>query len=85
MGPATVSATLTPMPLDQMVQGQWDDQYRWEAKATRWDPPPNIQPGQPVMVRLALDVYWKTQPGKQEKKLSLETYQLRAEPPRPIQ
>lgn len=77
--------TLVAMPLDLKLQGRWDDQYRWEALATRWNPPPDTAPGQPVLVRIALDVFWKTQPGKQEKKLSLETYQLRPEPQRPIQ
>lgn len=77
--------TLMAMPLDRKLQGRWDDQYRWEAQATRWNPPPDTAPGQPVLVRIALDVFWKTQPGKQEKKLSLETYQLRPEPPRPVQ
>ncbi len=77
--------TLMAMPLDQKLQGRWDDQYRWEAQATRWNASPDIPPGQPVLVRVSLDVFWKTQPGKQEKKLSLETYQLRPEPPRPVQ
>ena len=77
--------TLVAMPLDQKLQGRWDDQYRWEALATRWNQPLVTPPGQPVLVRIALDVFWKTQPGKPEKKLSLETFQLRPEPPRPAQ
>jgi general secretion pathway protein I len=77
--------TLMAMPLDQKLQGRWDDQYRWEAQATRWNAPPDTAPGQPVLVRIALDVFWKTQPGKLEKKLSLETFQLRPEPPRSVQ
>ena len=83
-GIETDAHTLLPMPLDQKVQGRWDDQYRWEALATRWNAPPDTTSGQPVLVRLALDVYWKTQPGKPEKKLSLETSQLMPEPPRPV-
>src|SRR5258708_3263609 len=79
------AGTQLALPLDQKLQGHWDDQYRWEAEATRWNTPPNIPPGQPMLVRIALDVFWKTQPGKPERKLSLETYQLRPEPPRPIQ
>ena len=84
-GVDTGAGTLLAMPLDQKLQGRWDDQYRWEAQATRWNSPPETLPGQPVLVRIALDVFWKTQPGKPEKKLSLETYQLRPEPPRPVQ
>lgn len=84
-GMETGIGTLMVMPLDQKLQGRWDDQYRWEAQATRWNSSPNIPPGQPVLVRVSLEVFWKTQPGKQEKKLSLETYQLRPEPPRPVQ
>jgi general secretion pathway protein I len=84
-GTETGVGTLMAMPLDQMLQGRWDDQFRWEAQATRWNAAPETPPGQLVMVRIALDVFWKTQPGKPEKKLSLETYQLRPEPPRPVQ
>lgn len=69
-----------PIPLDQRIQGRWDDQYRWEALATRFNPPPEIAPGQPVLVRFVLDVFWKTSPGKPEKKLSIETLQLMLEP-----
>ena len=74
-GRATVA-----MPLDQKLQGRWDDQYRWEALATRVNTDSDISPGQVIMVHVSLDVFWQTSPGKQEKKLSLETVQLWQEP-----
>ena len=81
-GVETGGGTAMALPLDQSIQGRWDDQYRWEALATRFNAPPQILPGQPVMVHIALDVFWRTAPGKPEKKLSLETIQLRLEPPK---
>ncbi len=81
-GVETGGGTAMALPLDQSIQGRWDDQYRWEALATRFNAPPQILPGQPVMVHIALHAIWRTAPGKPEKKLSLETIQLRLEPPK---
>lgn len=77
--------TAVAIPLDQKIQGSWNEQFRWEALATRFNPPPETAPGQTILVRIALDVFWKTVPGKPEKKLSLETYQLQQEPQRASQ
>jgi hypothetical protein len=73
------------LPLDQKLEGRWDARYRWEALATRYQPPANLTVGQPVMVKVALDVYWKPESGRAEKKVSLETLRLQAEPPKPTQ
>jgi type II secretion system protein I len=81
---AGLEATV-PMPLDQRVQGRWNGQFRWEALATRFNPPPNLAPGQLILVRIVLDVFWLPAPGKPEKKLSLESYQLQQEPLRTSQ
>jgi len=77
-GPGGAESTLA---LDGKIQGQWDEQFRWEATATRFAPSQPATPGQTILVRIALDVFWRPAPGKPEKKLSLETYQLRPEPP----
>ena len=74
--------TAVAIPLDQKIQGRWDGQFRWEALATRFNPPPETAPGQTILVRIALDVFWESGPGKPEKELSLESYQLQQEPPR---
>ena len=69
-------------PLDQKLQGRFNEQFRWEAQATRSNAAVQPPPGQPILVRLVLDVFWKSDPGKPEKTLTLETYQLRQEPGR---
>jgi type II secretion system protein I len=66
--------------LDEKREGRWNDQYRWEAMATRFHPPEQIAPGQTIMVRFVVDVFWKSGPDRPEKKLSLETYELQREP-----
>ena len=73
------SSRRSALPLDQKIQGQWDEQYRWEALATRLRPPPESAPAQIIQVRVVVDVFWKSSSGSQEKKLSLETVQLRQE------
>lgn len=73
------------IPLDQKVEGQWDDHYRWEARATHFHPPEHLVPGQKIMVRFVVDVFWKPDPEKPEKKLSLESYALQLEPQPPVQ
>ena len=78
----TGGGPVVALPLDQKIQGRWDEQYRWEALATRFNPPPVTAPGQTILVRIVLDIFWKPGPVKPEKKLSLETYQLQQEPPR---
>lgn len=79
------NGTAVPIPLNEKIQGNWDEQFRWEAFATRFSPIPQTGRGQAAVVRIVLDVYWKPAPGKEEKKLSLETYQLRQEPLEPVQ
>ena len=83
-GPPTGNDT-GALPLDQKISGRWDERFRWEALATRYQAPPQPAPGQTILVRIALDVFFQPASGKPEKKFSLESYQLRAEPPKPIQ
>jgi general secretion pathway protein I len=77
--------TSVPLPINQKIEGKWDDQFRWEAMATRYSPLPEVGQEPAAVVRIALNVYWKTAPSRPEKKLSLETYQLRQEPLEPLQ
>ncbi|MBI4480230.1 MAG: prepilin-type N-terminal cleavage/methylation domain-containing protein [Acidobacteria bacterium] len=68
------------LPLEEKVQGRWNEQIRWEAMATRV---PSAQPsvaGTPILVRIELDAFWNSGTGGTEKQLSLETYQLWQEP-----
>jgi type II secretion system protein I len=67
-------------PLDQKLEGRWDDEFRWEALATRFRPSEERRPGDIALVRITLDVFWKARAGGEERKLSLETYQLRQTP-----
>lgn len=73
------------IPLDQKIEGQWNDQYRWEALATRFHPPEHLSPGQRIMVRFVVDVFWKPNADSAEKKLSLESYEFQIEPQPPAQ
>ena len=73
-------ATGSPLPLDQKIQGRWDQQYRWEARATRFRSSPQRMPGETMLVRIELDVFWRSGSDRRERKLTLETVQLRREP-----
>lgn len=71
------------LPFDQTIEGRWDDRFRWEARMTRFRSSPERRPGELLLARVELDVYWKTDAGGRsgnERKLSFETYQLRREP-----
>jgi type II secretion system protein I len=67
---------------DQKRQGRWDDQFRWEALATRVRTASQPAPGETILVRIVLDTFWKSESSAREKQLTLETYQLWQEPPR---
>jgi type II secretion system protein I len=75
-------AAAPALPLDQQVRGRWDDNFRWEALASRVPTPHPANPGETILVRVVLDAYWKTDTGAMEKQISLETYQLWQEPRR---
>ncbi len=68
------------LPLDQKIEGRWNDRFRWEAMATRFRSSPERLPGETILARIALEVFWKSGPADEEKKVTLETYQLRLEP-----
>ena len=70
------------LPFDRMIEGRWDERFRWEARMTRFRSSPERTPGELLLARVALDVFWKTDTGGargNERKLSFETYQLRRE------
>jgi type II secretion system protein I len=69
------------IPLDHKVEGRWNDVYRWEAIATRFEQDKGKATGRPILVRIGVDVFWKSSPNRPEKKYSLESYQLRYELP----
>ncbi|MBI4465015.1 MAG: prepilin-type N-terminal cleavage/methylation domain-containing protein [Acidobacteria bacterium] len=74
------SETPGELPLDQKMEGRWDEQFRWEALATRFRSSPERVPGEIILTRIELDVFWKTGEEQEERKLSLESYQLWQEP-----
>jgi len=76
------------LPFDQTLEGRWDERFRWEARATRFRPAPSAAegsspeptPGEIVLARITLAVFWKRETDREEQTLSFETYQLRREP-----
>ena len=68
------------LPFDQTLAGRWDERFRWEARATRFRSSPARTPGETLLARITLDVFWRTANEQTERKLSFETYQLRREP-----
>ena len=69
-------AAAPALPLDERVRGRWDDQFRWEAQATRVPMARAPIPGEAVLVRIEFDAFWTSGSGDGEQQLSLETYQL---------
>jgi type II secretion system protein I len=69
-------AVAPPLPLDEKIKGRWNDQFRWEAQATRMPTPRPPLPGETILVRIVFDAFWNAGIGRGEKQLSLETYQL---------
>lgn len=76
----TDDGVIAETPLDEKIQGRWDDRFRWESRSTRFRSSPEPVPGETILVRVELDVFWESGPQNEEKKLSFETYQLRKEP-----
>jgi len=76
------------LPFDQTIEGRWDERFRWEARATRFRPAPSAAegssseptPGEIVLARITLAVFWKRETDREEQTLSFETCQLRREP-----
>jgi len=66
-----IEQTLEPGPLS----GRWDDNYRWEAEVSQWDPARAREHGSgeplPKVAVIRFTVYWKGVGG--EKSLTLET------------
>ena len=83
-GFVTQDGVIVETPLDQKIQGRWDDRFRWESLSSRFRSSPEPVPGETILVRVELDVFWESGAEKEEKQLSFETYQLRREPPRAV-
>ena len=69
--------------LDQKVGGRFDDQFRWEAIATRSEEASQGVAGAPILVKVDLRVFWGSNGADaqaREKSVALETYQLWREP-----
>lgn len=81
----TTENGITELPFDRTMEGRWDERFRWEARATRFRSSPEPKPGEILLARITLDVFWKTGTEGAERKLSFETYQLRREPPEAAQ
>ena len=68
------------LPFDQTIAGRWDERFRWEARMTRHRSSPQPAPGELLLARITLDVFWRTGTREEERKLSFETYRLTREP-----
>ena len=66
--------------LGQKIEGRWDEQFRWEAVATRFRSSPDPVPGEMILARIVFDAFWNSRTG--ERKLTLETFQIWQEPQR---
>ena len=71
------AATKEEFPLDETLQGQWDERFRWQAVAKRFRPRAEEASYGTVLVQVMVDVYWKPAGDREERKLALESYQLR--------
>jgi type II secretion system protein I len=72
-------AASAKLPLDQQIEGRWGGDTRWEAEATRVPAAEDAAPGQPILVRVVLNAFWRPE-GRPEKRIELETYELWQEP-----
>jgi hypothetical protein len=74
------ASEIRALPFDETVEGRWDERFRWEARATRFRSSSERRPGEVLLARITLDVFWRTANEQPERRLSFETYQLRREP-----
>ena len=79
-GPEQSGGLNARVPLDQKLEGRWDERFRWEAMATRFRSSEQRVAGETILVRITLDVFWLSAPDRPERKLSWESYQLGREP-----
>jgi prepilin-type N-terminal cleavage/methylation domain-containing protein len=80
LGTGAQTSETHALPFDQTIAGRWDERFRWEVRATRFRSSPERTPGEILLARITLDVFWRTGAESAERKLSFETYQLRREP-----
>ncbi len=65
------------LPYDQVSEGRFDPaktgvEGGWRARLTRFEEPPGVQPGMPVLDRIELEVWWRS--GPRRRSLQLEAY-----------
>ncbi|MBI4444087.1 MAG: prepilin-type N-terminal cleavage/methylation domain-containing protein [Acidobacteria bacterium] len=80
LGPEQSGGLNAQVLLDEKMEGRWDERFRWEAMATRYRSSERRVAGETILVRITVDVFWRTNPDRPERKLSLESYQLWREP-----
>ncbi|OFV97885.1 MAG: hypothetical protein A3F68_11025, partial [Acidobacteria bacterium RIFCSPLOWO2_12_FULL_54_10] len=71
------TTTEDELPLDETLQGHWDERFRWQAVAKHFRPASEAASYGTVLVQVMVDVYWKPADNREERKLVLESYQLR--------
>jgi len=68
------------LPFQGTMEGAFDNTSGWTAQIGPFEAPPQLQPGVPVLQRIALVVWWKN--GENLRRYPLEAYRI-AEVPRP--
>ena len=49
---------VSPLPVGQSLEGQWDVSSGWTARAEPFERPMNAGPGMPQLLRINLEVWW---------------------------
>lgn len=61
-----------PLPLDTLLSGNFDATSGWQARAETFELPTPPTPGQPMLVRIHLEVWWTSVGGRNT--LDFESY-----------
>jgi general secretion pathway protein I len=62
----------TPLPVGQVLEGQWDKSAGWKAVVEPFEAPPNAAPGGTQLVRIDLEVWWEE--AEQRRSVRLEGF-----------
>ena len=71
---------LTPLPLGQSMGGQWDADTGWTAVAEVFERQPGMGPGGSQLVRIQLDVWWKSARDTERRSIRLEGFRRQTIP-----
>jgi len=52
--------SISPLPLDQPLSGEWEAGVGWRARADVFERPAGAQPGAFQLVRVQLEVWWSS-------------------------